>query len=344
MITQREQHRSELIAMHTYARPHGSATDRAFCGRWIYPLGAVEDAHGNLHVIVARPDGTASAVLWSCHTDTVHWRDGRQRVRCDKTGRLSLARREKRKQNCLGADDTVGVWLAVNLIRAKVPGHYVFHYGEEQGCIGSSALADQNPPWLSDIKFAIAFDRKGTGDVITHQMGRRTASDTFARSLAEQLNAHGLEYAPSEYGLFTDTEHYAGTVPECTNVSIGYSEAHGHTESVDTNHALQLLAALCHIDEDALLCKRTPSVDVWRTWTSMDAGKDRQPWPESWAQADRAALVQELEEYGFHARREDTTEDLETFARTFRVEWDLPRDARRYDGRYKRRVMSPGRS
>lgn len=245
-----------LRDMLTYQRPHGSVTERQFIARYIVPTGAAEDEYGNWVLSIALPDGSPSRVLWSCHTDTVHRMPGRQRVRVTKPGVIKLARRER--SNCLGADDTVGVYLAIEMIRAKVPGVYVFHYGEEVGCIGSGALAQHRPAFFEPIDYAIAFDRKGYTEVITHQCGRRTASDAFAKSMAKQLNQFGLKYQASDDGVFTDTENYADFLPECTNLSVGYFSQHSQGELVDSVHVWRLTRALCAVNESMLVSKRKP--------------------------------------------------------------------------------------
>lgn len=248
-----------LAEMHTYCRPAGSATERAFCERYIAPLpGAYQDTIGNWHVQVGD-----APVLWSAHTDTVHWQDGRQRVAIDKKGRLRLHRKDRRKRACLGCDDTVGVFILTEMIKVGIPGRYVFHYGEEVGCIGSSSMALQHADWLQSFDMAIAFDRGGTRDVITHQLGQRTASDAFGAALAAQLNADracGLAFVLSDRGVYTDTNEYAELIPECTNLSVGYEDAHSSAESVDVNHVLCLLAALCGLDTAQLPIERDPSI------------------------------------------------------------------------------------
>lgn len=229
---------ASLIAMHRFCRPAGSPTERAFITRYLVPLGATIDVHRNYHVQI----GADTSVIWSSHTDTVHKRAGRQRVTLLADGRI----RSDSRAGCLGADDTAGVWLMSEMIRANVPGHYIFHYGEEKGCIGSSDLAAMSPEILQGARIAVAFDRRGTTDVITHQCGSRTASDDFARGLSSLLNQCApLAYAPDDSGLFTDTEQYAHLIPECTNVAIGYAGAHGDTETLETNHLRRLRDVLC---------------------------------------------------------------------------------------------------
>lgn len=244
-------HLATLCNMLEYRRPHGSIAEGIFRRRYLMDLpGLTEDAHGNLIVKI----GT-SPILWSSHTDTVHRSQGVQSLRVnEREHTIRLSRRSKRTSNCLGADDTVGVFLMREMILRGVAGTYIFHYGEESGGIGSSAIRDRDPSTLSHVLYAIALDRHGTSDVITHQFGGRTASDVFARSLASQLPGH---YAPTQ-GIFTDTANYAELIPECTNVSVGYYHEHRETEYVDYAHVGILLEALCEVNADQLTCARDP--------------------------------------------------------------------------------------
>lgn len=248
---------ARLVTMHAYMRPAGSLAERTFADRYLAPLGAVRDMHGNYSVVVGTSAASRS-VLWSCHTDTVHRISGSQKVRV-VDGQLTAPR-----SSCLGADDTAGVFLCSELVRLGVPGRYMFHFGEERGCIGSRALVRSAPDWLPDIRYAIALDRAGYSDVISHQMSSRTASDAFCDALASRLSSYdagavALQYQTSAHGLYTDTESYAEDVPECTNLSVGYHGAHGASESLDIAHVLTLLEALASIDVTALPCDRDPA-------------------------------------------------------------------------------------
>ncbi len=254
-----------LLDMHTYMRPAGSVAEGQFIDRYIRPLpNAERDPFGNWHVSVGD-----SAILWSCHTDTVHRTSGRQRVHLGANGLLELA--HSSKSNCLGSDDTAGVFLCREMILRGIPGHYMFHYGEERGGIGSSALAEEYPEFLQQFTSAIALDRQGTSDVITYQGWGRTASDTFAGSLADILNAAGdLAYAASDHGIYTDTAEYQHLIPECTNLSVGYKFAHSALECLDTNHVIRLLHALCSVTSDQLTIARSPGDTDRRLWSSWD--------------------------------------------------------------------------
>lgn len=261
--------RSCLVGMLEWMRPAGSAAEWAWIQRYILPVqGAELDMHGNIHVIRPMADGTPSRVLWSCHTDTVHKEQGQQTVAYNPAdGTISLAAGST--ANCLGADDTVGVWLCLEMLRAGVPGHYVFHYGEERGGIGSRAVVAAEPERFAGIDFAIALDRQGTADVITEQAGGRCCSDVFAWSLAAVI---GGDYKPCDTGIYTDTAEYTGIVPECTNLSVGYYCQHTAKEWIDVGHALALRQALCRFDETLLVADPDNARDAYEDILPRDIG------------------------------------------------------------------------
>jgi len=253
--------RAELIRMLTYMRPAGSKSEGEFIRTFIAPL-AEQDRFGNLWRTIG--DGS-NGILWCSHTDTVHAEAGRQEVMC----REGVARAPY--SNCLGADDTTGVWLMVNMIRAGVPGTYCFHRGEECGGIGSGAVAASTPERLASIRFAIAFDRKGYADIITHQFTGRTASDEFAESVAAVLKP--LAYQACDGGTFTDTASYEAIVPECTNIAVGYHAQHTKEEWQDVGFAERLLKQIISADWSGLVCARDPKVVELERWSDRDADK-----------------------------------------------------------------------
>lgn len=268
---------AELLEMLTYCRPAGTGTEYAFIQRYIASLpGAVEDCFHNWHVKIGE-----SPILWSCHTDTVHRKGGRQTVHYDpQTQIVCLSKRAKQTSSCLGADDTAGVFLCRALILAGVPGHYVFHAEEETGGVGSTELANTLPELISSSRFAIALDRSGFFDVITHQAGSRCCSDAFARSLASQLNATNdpqIDFQLCDRGIFTDTANYTDLIGECTNLSVGYFKAHTTDERLYTGFVLTLLEALKQIDPSTLVDKR-PAGDPDDRWISRwNGGRSSSP-------------------------------------------------------------------
>lgn len=245
-------HIKELFDMHTYCRPYNGSTVKLFCRKYIDNLpGCTVDKAKNRIVRI----GTAP-ILWSSHTDTVHKTDGKQKLLYG-AGLLTLADGEKR--NCLGADDSAGVWLMRQMILRGVEGLYIFHAGEEVGGIGSSYIADHTPGILDGIKYAIAFDRKGTNGVITEQFFSPCCSDKFAQQLCDLLS---MGHVLDNTGTFTDTHNYVAIIPECTNLSVGYSGAHSASEALNVPYIAALLERLCTVDFTNLVAYRTPAPPI----------------------------------------------------------------------------------
>lgn len=249
-----------LLEMLKYMRPGGSDTDKEFCATYLEPTMGKPDGHGNyVHIIGDKPN-----IAFMAHHDTVHRGEGQQVVLVDDYGFAYVP-----ESSCLGADCTTGVWLILEMIKAQVPGVYVVHADEEMGCLGSADLVKDNPDWLSHVDAAISFDRYGTDSIITHQMGRRTCSDEFAKSLMPIL---GGEYKPDDGGSYTDSNEYIEVVPECTNISVGYYGQHTAKETQDMDFAYRLRNILVQADWSKVVIARDPSVveysddDFWRGW------------------------------------------------------------------------------
>jgi putative aminopeptidase FrvX len=240
-----------LAEMLRYRRPHGSKSERRFINRFLRPLGCESDDEGNLYLAV----GDDPKILWSAHTDSVHRNPGKQKI-VMRENKIKLASTES-ISNCLGADNAAGVWILTEMIRAKVPGLYVFHRQEESGGIGSQYFASTHTKMLAGMQAAIAFDRRRTKSIITHQWGGRTASDAFAKSLALHL---GLDHKPDDGGTFTDTASYSEIIPECTNVSVGFENEHSAAETLDLPYLLDLRQAMVGFNQDQIVIERDPSV------------------------------------------------------------------------------------
>lgn len=247
----------KLVELHTWMRPHDSSAERDFARLYLDTVpGMTRDDFGNRMIVVGAP---SPDILFSCHIDTVASRGGRQNIRWIDAETIGL--NQGKPGQSLGADDSAGVWLCLELIAAKVPGLYIFHRGEECGGLGSSWIVKHTPQRLDGIKAAIAFDRMDTGDIITHQLCGRTCSDAFAKSLAATLNmpGTGLRYRPDDTGTFTDTANYTDLVGECTNLSVGYMCNHGPRETLDVAHLVALRDAMVrYFDARNLTFERLP--------------------------------------------------------------------------------------
>lgn len=278
-----------LLEMLEYMRPEGSLAQKEFCERFLEPLMGKPDAHGNYILII----GDKPKVAFMAHHDTVHREGGKQKLE------ITLDNVVFSDANCLGADCTTGVWLITEMIQAGIEGVYVVHAGEEKGCIGSSALVKERPAWIKHVDAAISFDRKGTSSIITHQMGMRTASEAFSKSL-EGILKLGLK--SDDGGSYTDSNEYAYVVSECTNISVGYYNQHTKSEYQDLDFAYQLRDALIQADWSQLECKRVPStLEYADYYGNTSSSYSRRFFSDSFWQPVRTGpmgdLVDVIEEY-----------------------------------------------
>lgn len=254
--------------MLTYKRPASSKTEEEWLDTFVRPMSnhpnVTEywgDKAGNLYFEVAG----GSKTLFSCHSDTVHRKDGRQKIEFDPVKNLF----GKNDGEPLGADNGAGVWMCLEIIKANVPCTVVVHRGEECGGIGSSWIASNDVEFLKGFDRAVAFDRKATDSVITHQSGGRCCSDVFAQALSDGLNEHDHMYSGDDTGSFTDTANYTEVIPECTNVSVGYYSEHTAKETLDVHHLLALRDAVICINWEKLPTARDPSVVEYDFWNRI---------------------------------------------------------------------------
>lgn len=244
----------DLQEMLTYRRPHRSRSERKFINRFVRPVveraGGWEDGFGNLICEV----GHDTRMMYACHTDTVDIRSGRKRVFLTDSGHFVTDSTEE----CLGADDTTGVWIMLNLIESGKAGLYIFHRAEELGCLGSAWISANSRDLLEPVEWCLSLDRKGYGSIVTHQMGYRTASEQFSASLASEM---ALGMHSDTGGSYTDSIEYVDLVAECTNISVGYHHCHSSRETQHYGYALAILKALDGVDYDALVTGRTAGDD-----------------------------------------------------------------------------------
>ena len=254
----------------SYTRHKGSDGERAMIDKHIKPVIDYIDDYGNLYKHV----GTAP-IIWSSHTDTVHKEADPVEQTCyiDENETRLFKGEDKM---CLGADCGTGVWIMLQMIKAQVPGLYIFHRAEEAGGLGSQWIVESGSEqaefgtdqdhWLLNYKHCIAFDRFGNNSIITHQGSRRTASDKFAKALGDLLD---MGHQPDDGGTFTDSANYVDLIPECTNLSVGYMHQHTNREYQDLTYLLQLTERLIDVGAEIgkLAAHRDPSkeefLDYW---------------------------------------------------------------------------------
>ena len=260
-------------------RPHNTVAVSNFT-EWLFNALPAElksftsvDGAGNLH-IDNRVAG--SRTLFIAHVDTVHKETGANKIR--KTASTWYA-----DGAALGADDGAGVALLMHMMHHNIHGYYIFSQGEECGGIGAKFLEKNHADLLAQFDRAIAFDRRGTDSIISHQGWSRCASDVFCEALADALNLHdeNLMYTPDDTGVYTDTAEFVEIIPECTNISVGYDHEHSQQECLNINHYELLSQAVLQVEWDKLPVDRDPTVPEYKEskydmgmmgwWTKYDS-------------------------------------------------------------------------
>lgn len=273
---------TDLIYILSTPRGHDGKTEKAFCN-WILSKlnkqGLKPELMEEGAIFVRVGEATDSKTLFSCHVDTVHSATevAQQRLVYDPNFQHIMLERPKSaagkdpkwtsnyRAGCLGADDGAGVWVLLKMIEAGIKGGYLFHRGEERGCISSHAIASKRQEWLKQWNAAIAFDRPKDFEVIYRQSGADCASKEYADALAKAFNANpafALKMESSPSGGTTDTRNYRFIIPECINVAVGYYDHHSADEALDYGHLSELKDMCLVIDWEALPITRDPSKAV----------------------------------------------------------------------------------
>lgn len=228
-----------------------------------FPKNKIIDEKGNVIVKVGKDYTT----MFSSHMDTVHRNPGDVFLELTEDGYVfgsELNDDNKYVPSILGADDKLGVWIMLKMIKHGTPGLYVFHVGEERGGIGSRYISDRTPELVKGMQRCVAFDRMDYTDVITRQQGGVCCSKEFAKELAKRINVkipNFKQFEPSSHGVFTDSANYRRLIPECTNLSVGYFNQHTRVENFDYIWLEQIfLPAILDLEWETLPIKRDPKV------------------------------------------------------------------------------------
>ena len=263
-----------LLNILSHRREHNSTGELSFALKYLSQFEPIYNLGGD--VIAYRFDNThpddRSRVLFSCHIDTMHRSNPErvfQEVYFDSMNNQVFI---DASDDCLGADDGAGVFLLLEMIDRGVHGAFIFHRGEEKGGIGSRAMVEHHSDWLASFTHAIAFDRRGTQSIITHQGTCRGASDKCAQFIIDTI---GMNHQLDDTGTYTDTREYFGLIPECFNFSIGYESEHTSKETLDTDYLFKLRDRITSIDWGALELPidRTPNYsDYDDKYSRYDSG------------------------------------------------------------------------
>ncbi len=235
----------------------GLVDDMIHCG--LFPKDLKQDQFGNYYYKIGD-----SKTIFASHLDTacqdqvdvIHIFDVENNNVMIKTDGKSI----------LGADDKAGVTILLWMMKHNIPGTYYFFYGEEVGCLGSTAASGLKEEF-SLYDRMISFDRRGTNSVITHQSSRRTCSDIFAQSIAAEFNKFNLFYRKDDTGIYTDSAEFVNVISECTNISVGYYNEHTTSERQDITHLAKLADVVLLVDWNNLPTERDKTKSEYKSYS-----------------------------------------------------------------------------
>ncbi|MBT0612770.1 hypothetical protein [Campylobacter hyointestinalis] len=138
-----------------------------------------------------------------------------------------------------GGDDRAGVYIALQLIKAKKPFAFGFFKDEEIGCLGSSALSSYINS-LDSVTAFIGLDRRGADEVAT-----------YGHDNKELINIFESKGYIEAVGSVTDASKLSALSNKglaCVNLSVGYYNEHTKKEVLNTTAMNRTLKVLKNLD------------------------------------------------------------------------------------------------
>ena len=242
----------QLFCIHSKSGREGKI--RKFIWNWvrqIVPDAKIEcDNPGNLYVTKGM-SGTYPCIV--AHMDQVQERHSKDFMAYEAEDIIIGFSPKHRRQEGLGADDKVGLWIGLKCLQKYDRLKLAFFVEEEVGCRGSEK-ADMD--FFKDCRFVIEPDRRGHEDLITLIGWTPLCSDDFLTDIGYKK----FGYKETE-GMMTDIEILKdnGLDISCINLSCGYYDPHRDTEFVYKPAVSNCLHFVEHIIETCT--KAYPHVD-----------------------------------------------------------------------------------
>ena len=214
-----------LFALHS---PSDCEDDmREFILNWVKSniQGAVceWDATGNVYVTKGTADAYPCIVAHMDQVQDIHSEDF---MVIDNNEIMFGYSPSNKQMEGLGADDKVGIWVALCCLKTEPNLKCAFFVGEEVGCVGSN---DCDMDFFSDCMYVIQCDRKGRNDFISDAGCTELCSKEFIQDIGLELFGYR-----EEHGLMTDvmTLKDRGLKVSACNISCGYYDPHTSHEFI----------------------------------------------------------------------------------------------------------------
>lgn len=196
------------------------------------------DKIGNIYVIKGEAENYPCL---SAHIDQVQRIHSKDFESIEAKDYIFGFSRKNKRQEGLGADDKVGVWVNLKCLKKFDHIKAVFFVGEEIGCVGSGEC---DMSFFDDCRFVIQCDRRNGNDLITSIGWTELCSPEFIHDIKPELFGYR-----EEQGLITDVGELKdrGLKVSAINLSCGYYEPHTDREFVIKSEVLNCLKFVEHI-------------------------------------------------------------------------------------------------
>lgn len=160
------------------------------------------------------------------HMDSIITHKG-ERLISIQNGEIRGFQKSDHVQCSLGADDGIGICIALQLLNKLEDIKIIFTTQEEMGGIGAYT-ACYNKDFFKNINFFIQADRKGNSDLIIDTNGIKSGSDDFISDISDLSEKYGYK---ENIGTFTDVGIFSEEFKlSGVNISCGYKNEHMKSE------------------------------------------------------------------------------------------------------------------
>lgn len=152
---------------------------------------------------------------------------------------ISLSKTAHKDVNCLGADDRLGVWMAMQLIGSGY--NVIFTEDEESGCIGAKEL--------SDSKYMKEINEKCSCYLELDKAGHKKYCNYYSNNSAMEAVLKAFDMKETRGSCSDIIQITDATDTASANISIGYYEEHRRSEHIKLRETIETLNKLNEIAE-----------------------------------------------------------------------------------------------
>lgn len=183
-------------------------------------------------------------IVLTAHMDTVHKKPVTHYV--IKEGRIT-------SPQGIGGDDRCGVFIILSLLEKGYRPTVLFCEDEEIGCVGAEKFVAQGKWDLSDHKYIVELDRRGSNDCVFYSCD----NDEFIKYI-EKVTGY-----KEAYGTCSDISILAPAFGiAAVNLSCGYYNEHTLIESVVWNEMINTVEATARLLDDASKAKQYEYIEA----------------------------------------------------------------------------------